>query len=274
MTPTGSTPTTAEVVDDYLDAQRDVLTRDPHILYSTADGAEDSAEAVHKTRVAARRFRSMLRVCADLFDADEATRLDAELAWYARVLGEVRDLQVLRAHLDSALDSVGAQLGAQLAHERAELGARIDTMLAARERHAQRGLRRALVSARLHELQGALVAVTPAPTERAVGDYLARAEHAAGKRLRRATRLDPHDPDRDTQLHRARKAAKRARYAAEMSIPVLGSTAQRAVKQWEATQDELGAHQDAVVAAQVLRSLVVNDADFALGVLWAAERAR
>ena len=265
-----ATPTTAEVVDEYLDAQRDVLTRDPHVLYSTADGDEDSAEAVHKTRVAARRFRSMLRVCAELFDAAEAQRVDVELAWYARTLGEVRDLQVLRGDLENLLETVGSQFGL----EQAELGARIDTMLAARERRAQRGLRRALVSARLHALQAAVVAVAPADTDREVADYVARAERKARKRLRRAKRLDTDDPNRDAQLHRARKAAKRARYAAEMSIPVLGSPSRRAVKRWKAAQDELGAHQDAVVAAAVLRSLVVNDADFALGVLWAAERAR
>jgi CHAD domain-containing protein len=263
-------PTTGEVVDEYLDAQRDVLTRDPHVLYSTADGDEDAAEAVHKTRVAARRFRSMLRICADLFDAAEAKRVDTELAWYAGVLGDVRDLQVLRGHLENVLDTVGSRFGPQ----QAELGLRIDKMLAAQERRAQRGLHRALVSARLHELQAAVVAFAPGDTDRDVADYVAGAERTARKRLRRTKRLDAQDPDRDALLHRARKAAKRARYTAEMSVPVLGSAAQRSVKRWEAIQDELGAHQDAVVAAAVLRTLVVNDADFTLGVLWAAERAR
>ena len=92
----------AEAIDAYLDEQRDVLTREPHTIY---DG-----ENVHDTRVAVRRFRTVLRVFADCFDAAAATGLDADLAWYAGLLGDVRDHQVLRDHLVGYLDTLPAEV--------------------------------------------------------------------------------------------------------------------------------------------------------------------
>src|SRR4051812_46009345 len=57
---------------------------------------------VHQRRVAPRRFRSVLRVFADLFEPVWARHLDGELKWYAAKLGAVRDLQVMRTHLRDA----------------------------------------------------------------------------------------------------------------------------------------------------------------------------
>jgi CHAD domain-containing protein len=54
---------------------------------------------VHETRVAARRLRSTLRVCGEVVHAASAYELSNELAWYADLLGEVRDREVLSARL-------------------------------------------------------------------------------------------------------------------------------------------------------------------------------
>jgi CHAD domain-containing protein len=59
--------------------------------------------------------------------------------------------------------------------------------------------------------------------------------------------------ERDLQWHEARKASKRLRYAAEAAAPVLGTPANRLVKQVQHAQEPLGDHQDAVVARPVLR---------------------
>jgi CHAD domain-containing protein len=54
---------------------------------------------VHQTRLAARRLRSTLRVFGDVVDADPAEELNNELAWYAELLGQVRDREVLGSEL-------------------------------------------------------------------------------------------------------------------------------------------------------------------------------
>ena len=54
---------------------------------------------MHKTRVAARRLRSTLRIFADVVEAAPAEELDNELKWYADLLGQVRDRDVLSSRL-------------------------------------------------------------------------------------------------------------------------------------------------------------------------------
>ena len=54
---------------------------------------------VHKFRVAIRRLRSTLKVYAPLFDPDASAALEAELVWFAGLLGEVRDRDILRQRL-------------------------------------------------------------------------------------------------------------------------------------------------------------------------------
>ena len=65
-------------------------------------------------------------------------------------------------------------------------------------------------------------------------------------------------------LHRARKAAKRARYATELVRAGVGSTkltSTKAQKHDKKIQDILGAHQDAMVAADLLRRLGAGTAE-------------
>src|SRR5262245_44331743 len=57
----------------------------------------DEPDAVHQMRVATRRLRSALREFAELLDPTVIGDLDEELRWLAGVLGEVRDIEVLRA---------------------------------------------------------------------------------------------------------------------------------------------------------------------------------
>ena len=57
----------------------------------------------------------------------------------------------------------------------------------------------------------------------------------------------------DADLHAARIRAKRVRYAAEAVAPVVGKRARRFAERAALLQDELGEHQDSVVAAAWLR---------------------
>jgi len=96
-------------------------------------------------------------------------------------------------------------------------------------------------------------------------------------RVHHALELPPGD-ERDHTLHDARKAAKRARYAAEAAHPALGGPAGRFARRMKAVQSLLGEHQDAVVARDALRTLAVQahaagEQTFTWGVLHGREEA-
>ena len=85
------------------------------------------------------------------------------------------------------------------------------------------------------------------------------------------------DPgEREHRLHEARKAAKRARYAAESLTGVYGKEAKRFVRAMKRVQSRLGDHHDAYVTQQRLRGLgdeaaSTGDNSFVFGVLHARE---
>jgi CHAD domain-containing protein len=114
------------------------------------------------------------------------------------------------------------------------------------------------------------------------GDELPRAVARAYRRVRRRmrrARQAPPGADLDAVLHEARKAAKRARYAAEVLRPVAGKQARRFGRQMKGLQSVLGEHQDAVITRQCLRDLAVRAAlagenAFAYGVMYEAEATR
>ncbi|WP_407685757.1 CHAD domain-containing protein [Mycobacterium sp. HUMS_1102779] len=99
------------------------------------------------------------------------------------------------------------------------------------------------------------------------------ARRKADRRLAEA--LESED---DAMLHRARKAAKGARYAAELCRP-LGKPkrARRTIKHYKRIQNLLGEHQDTTVAEQVLRRMgsaagdVSGENGFTFGMLCARE---
>ena len=65
---------------------------------------------IHPTRVATRRLRSTLRVFADFLDPARAQAFDAELSWYAGLLGGVRDREVQRARFTAAIAELPEEL--------------------------------------------------------------------------------------------------------------------------------------------------------------------
>ena len=84
------------------------------------------------------------------------------------------------------------------------------------------------------------------------------------------------DETRAARLHEARKAAKRARYAAEPLRPLFGGDAKRFVRAVKRVQGALGDHHDAFVAQTLVRDLSDRAAEsgdnaFTLGVVHAEE---
>ncbi|MDT9682954.1 CYTH and CHAD domain-containing protein [Streptomyces sp. TRM76323] len=258
----------------YLRAQVDAL------LDHDAGLRRDRPDAVHQMRVATRRLRSALRSHRAVLDREATAPLAAELKWLAAELGVDRDREVLDARLLAALDTVPRTL--QLGPVRG----RLRRWSAAREAGSRGRLLEILDGDRYLALLDALdtlladpplrPAAAKAPEKvlaKAIGKDYAR----VAARLERALALDP-GPERDTALHEARKAAKRARYSAEPAAPVLGRPARRLAKGMKAVQRLLGDHQDSVVAREALRNLAVQangagESSFTWGLLYAREEA-
>lgn len=240
-------------------------------------------DAVHLTRVATRRYRSVLRVFGTLFDADSTTHLDDELAWYAAQLGAVRDLQVLRRRIEKDLRRVPAEL--VLGPVAARLDQTFDSELASASGRLERVLRGGRYLRLLQELhiwaKGSPLVAEDQPADE-LEAYVRRSRSRYRKRLAAARALDADDPQTADALHRARKAAKRARYVAELAEPVLGKPARKAARTSRKVQDKLGRHQDAVMAVAFLRRVGANagttagENGFAFGLLLAhaARRGR
>lgn len=244
----GDTPrTTVEaVLVDYLDAQVQAIVAGDVWLRRGLD-------PVHPTRVGIRRFRSTLRVFGRLFDQTARAELDAELSWYAGLLGEVRDRQVQRARFADALAALPSEL------VMGPVAARIENDLLAEQLRRTKEVMEALDGDRYRALLATLARwrTTPPLTAeagddpRVIAKLVRKAERKALTRVATATADDD-----DTALHRARKAAKRARYAAELAAPILGrKSAKKKAARFKKMQTVLGEHQDSVVAAETLRTL-------------------
>jgi len=240
----------------YLSAQIDELrSREP--------GARiDSPDAVHRMRVASRRLRSSLATFRPLFRGSKAQRLRDELQWLGTVLGPVRDVEVMRAHLqETAATLVG---DADLANVLAQL----DHELAERHSRAHAGLVTAMDGPRYAALMAALEAFVIKPpwatrvtkvagrltTPALVGRACARVDRAA--RVARAASSAEGVPDAGgVELHEVRKAAKRARYAAEVAGSSGGSEARALAERVEELQAVLGRHQDSLMVRALIRDL-------------------
>jgi len=213
----------------------------------------DQAEVIHPTRVAARRLRSTLRTFDRLFEEDRATALEGELRWYAGLLGQIRDRQVLRARLERLIDELPEEMVL------GPVRARIDTELGKEQTEHWKRLQSALLGQRYIDLLDTLACwvADPPLTDEAdkpvslLPKLAGRADRKVSRRLQRATASGNVE-----LLHSARKAAKRARYAAELIEPVAGKKkAQKLAERYERLQDLLGEHQDSLGSADVLRRL-------------------
>ncbi|MER7833589.1 CYTH and CHAD domain-containing protein [Streptomyces sp. NPDC052644] len=258
----------------YLRAQTDKL------LAHDAGLRRGEPDALHDLRVTARRLRSALRGQRKVLDRAATDRVARELRWLGRELGADRDREVLDARLRAALDTVPRTL--QLGPVRG----RLKRWSTAHSAGARGHLLEVLDSDRYLALLDRLDALLTDPPLRPAAakspeKVLAKAvrkDHArVAARIERALSLDP-GPDRDAALHEARKAAKRARYGAELAAPALGRPARRLAGEMKALQRLLGDHQDSVVARRALRELAVQangagESSFTWGLLYAREEA-
>ncbi len=213
-------------------------------------------DSVHRMRVATRRLRSCLRTFRDVLDPGATDPVRNELRWLAAELGVERDREVMAERLATRLAEVPPRLRIGPVDQR--LGADAHT----RHDAIKEGLLAALDSPRYLELLDTLETLLAAPPLRPAAsepadEVLAAALRRDRRRLKdrlKAARDKPAGAERDAALHEARKAAKRARYAAEAAVPVLGGRAEKRRGRLKSVQQALGEHQDSVLArAELLR---------------------
>ncbi|MEV6489444.1 CYTH and CHAD domain-containing protein [Actinoplanes sp. NPDC051633] len=244
-----------DLVLAYVIEQRDaILGFDPGVR-------RGDPEAVHKMRVGTRRLRSTLKTFKRSFRPEQVAFLGPELKWLAGQLGEVRDGQVLERKLLTAVDDAGEQFAPVAREIRAHLDAKIEAGRAA--------------------LAGDLNDVRYFRLLDAVDDLIGTWDGGESRPARRARRaLDKSDrlldeawlAGHDEPLHEARKAYKRARYAVEVFAGRGGKPAKKLVDKLTDLQDVLGAHQDSVVAREILQELAGrSDNGFPYGVLYARQ---
>jgi CHAD domain-containing protein len=219
----------------------------------------DEPDAVHQMRVTTRRLRAALQAFP-MVVPEPTTRLRDELRWLGRVLGDARDAEVLEQYFEEALAGTPVELVI------GPVQARVTAHFARAHAAGREAVLEALDSPRywgiLDDLDRLLedplrTAVATAPAREILPQAVAHAYRRAKHRMHRARRA-PAGAARDVALHEARKAAKRARYAAEAVEPVFGKQAKRFAKRMKAVQSVLGDHQDAVTARQVAREIGVH----------------
>lgn len=219
-----------------------LLVHDPRMR--TSGDPED----LRKARVAMQHLRLDLRSFGPLL-RPEAKELRRELGWIRRLLGAVRDADVLAGRL--------IEQGQALPDDdQAGLAALLERLAADRER-ACAELGQALDSDRYAVLLDALVAAAHSPpclpeADVPAGEVLPGLVRRRWERLREAVNDLGEDPSPD-DLHKVRTKAKRCRYAAQAVRPAVGKPAKRFAKRLGRLQDVLGRLQDAVVTEEWLR---------------------
>ncbi len=217
----------------------------------------DAPDAVHKSRVAARRLRSVLRTYRPLFEADRVDALVPELKWCGEVLGEPRDAEVLKEHLLAALEELPP------GHVAGPVTERLNADLDALHQHACDRLAAVMEGPRNGALQRSLMDLLAdrplsGKGKRAcahvVPDLVAKAVKQTRRRFEHASETSGDL----TPWHETRKSAKAVRYCCEALEPVYGRDADAAAELWEEVTERLGEVQDTVVAIETLDQLAAE----------------
>src|SRR5471032_1036341 len=209
----------------------------------------DNAESVHQMRVGVRRLRSTLK----LFDASAPCppELVQDIEWLGGELGGARDWDVLSTStLQRASQAVAATKQVMA----------LQTLMIERVRAQRRQAIAAITSARYTRLMLSLsawvieAAASVDDLQQPVRGYArATVKRKHQKLLQRGAKIDSADA---RALHRTRIAGKQARYALEFFQSLYRA---KRVRPYLAAlsdlQDELGRHNDLVVADRLLEEL-------------------
>ncbi len=241
----------------------------------------DGPESVHDMRVASRRMRSTLKTFRPMLVDADARDLEERLRDLGLRLGVARDSEVLLERLLGFLDELP---------ETFVLGPvrrRLQEDLHGKHSRSRSEALTFMGSAEYAKLLDDLVAfvdvgftaeIADQPAAKVLPKMVRRSARKLVRRVHAAFEASA-GAEREHALHRARKAAKQARYAGEATSPAFGRAAATLAEHAKEIQQILGEHQDSVVACDVLRDFAIaadgraNESAFTFGVLAGLERA-
>lgn len=247
--------------DSVGEAGRKILLVNFHKMLQHEDGSRtgEDIEDVHQMRVAIRRMRSALRLAGPYYRAKFIRPFGQHLKHLARVLGRVRDLDVMLDNLaayrltqDEAiqmgLDDIMAQLNKKREKARAKLNALFDS-----SDHQQFLTAFTDFVTTPQKWSNSMVDDTEPYQVRHVAPVLIH-RHLASVRaydalVENAEHITP------PALHSLRIEFKRLRYTVAFFAEILGSSAQDFIESIKDMQDYLGHTNDAVVAHEWLDNL-------------------
>jgi triphosphatase len=220
----------------------------------------EDPEELHDMRVPTRRMRAAMKVFEEALP-ERASWLREELRWVAHALGDVRDLDVHIERFQAWQEEADEESSGFLD--------RILSITHKRRAEARKNMLETLDSVRFERLLTSfaeMLRLGPAAElelaqtngkDQAGEPVTAAAPALISDRYRKwrkaAKRLD--ETSSPQAFHDVRKKGKRLRYTLEFVSEVYGRSVQKLVKPLKALQDDLGDHQDAVVAAAYLREL-------------------
>lgn len=221
----------------------DFMAREPGTLRG------EDPEQLHRMRVAHRRLRTAIGSFGEVLPAELLTA-EPELQWIGRELRYVRDLDVqldamavTARHLEASPESIETLLAAVHAERDGARRRMLDSLKGSRFEHLV-----LQIALSLREQ------VTPeiVQDEPAIGELAPRILEERYAQFRKASRhLTPKSAP--LELHKARRRARRLRFATEFVDELYGDPAEALIDATADLQDLFGAHQDCYAAIELRR---------------------
>lgn len=206
---------------------------------------------VHQSRGSVRRLRSVLQTFPGLFDADWSRSMLVELSWFGGVLGESRDLDVLRMGITNSLELIEDESIQALVM--GQLDRRIE------EAHERNAIERSTKRYALLVDDIAAIGIDVVFEPRAKGpadEVLTSQLHGTWRDVGEADD-EARAQSNNENLHELRKELKRLECACEVLGLVVAEPALELAKSANLAQKKLGVVHDEAVARAWLKSLTL-----------------
>lgn len=224
----------------------------------------EDIEHVHRMRVASRRLRAAFQLFQECLPQDRVKEWRRRIRRITRALGAARDADVqiefLHAFFEQMDDGVSRckpgvrRILLRLRQEREALQQRVERALNRLESSG-------ILSEMEHYLQNRLARARLLNLPMETPAVFARAQESITERLTEFLTFEPYvyQPQRITELHEMRIAAKRLRYTLEIFAPLYGKRFDKPLKIIKEIQERLGSLHDCDVWLQYLEDFAQDE---------------